>query len=262
MESTNAEVSGIPPIITTIEKNDECSLYIPLGTFEKSDGSASNSLKDESTADETFLDSSSGFSSCDHTQSDSGSEEDADVDPDDEASSTKSHHTNDSTRLLLKQAQQRLDHQSIHEEVKLLRAEVSQYRSSAESTQRQKLALKNRCNTLESQLAQALECIQSYKLNELQWNEERAEREKDFMNQLNDVCSTMEAKEQDLIDEIVKRDLKIIGLQNNWNEEVMRRMRTAREREKSDIVAYVETKAMKEMHLEDSWSDESSCEFI
>ena len=57
--------------------------------------------------------------------------------------------------------------------------------------------------------------------------------------------------------------MKIIELQNNWNEQEVKRMKEAREKEKSDIVNYIETKQMKEMNLDDdSWDDESSCEFI
>mmetsp|Transcript_36606 Transcript_36606/g.65904 ORF Transcript_36606/g.65904 Transcript_36606/m.65904 type:complete len:245 (-) Transcript_36606:230-964(-) len=241
--STNAVVSGIPPIITTINKSDERSLDTNPTAFEKSNELASNE-KDESTADETLA-----------SYTDSSDDESS-------SSTQSSHHTNDSTRNLLKQAQQRLQHQSIYEEVKTLRAEVRQCKNSVESTLRQKLDIQNRYNTVESQLSQAMDTVQSYKLKESRWNDERAERERDFMNQLNDACSTMGAHEKTLMDEIIKRDMKIIELQNMWNEEEMRRMRSARERKKSDIVVHVETQARKGIHLEDNWSDDDSGEFI
>lgn len=277
-----AEAPGIPPVITTVAGSeldspldkssafDSLQLSINPTYFVDKSNEFSPTEKDESTADETCLESSTGFSSCNHTHNDSSNDSADDAESADDATdssddefSTQSHHTNDSTRFLLQQAQKRMEQQSIYEEVKLLRANVSQYKDSEESAMRQKLDMKNQCNILDGQLAQAMETIQSYKRKELQWNEEKAERELDFMNQLNDVCRTMETKEQDLMEEIVKRDVKIIELRNSMNEEEMRRMRMANEKKKKrDVVAYVETQAREEMLEVDSWSDESSCEFI
>lgn len=238
--------------------------------FEKQSGLASIDEKDELTADaETWLESPGFSSSCSDAQSVVYHDEEEDIDDaiyandcsDDERSnqstddcsdderSTQSHQTNDSTRLLLKQAKQRLHHQTVYEEVKVLREEVSQYKNSLESTQRQNLDLKNRCNALESQLANAHESIHSNKIKELRYNEEMAEREKDHMNQLNEVYM-----------EILKRDEKIIELQNLWNEEQTKRKDATREKESSDNVVGVETKVDEEFDL-----DESSCsdgEFI
>lgn len=285
MNTSAFDASGIPPVISTTGKSDGSVLDTPPGSpresasidpasFDKSSG-LTPTEKDESTAGETCLDSSTGFSSCNHTQTDSPGVSAADEDEDsaddvssddDDTASIRSQQTYDSTRLLLKQAQQRMEQQSIYEEVKLLRAEVAKYRTSEESALRQTLDLTNRNTILQNQLAQAMDTIQTYKKKESRGNEERAEREKDFMNQLNDVCRTTEQREQDLMDEIVKRDVKIIELQNQCNEEEIRRrsMRPAMEAaKKGTIAAYVETQARTVTCDEEvSWSDESSCEFI
>ena len=124
----------------------------------------------------------------------------------------------------------------------------------------------NKYNTLESELSQAIETIQSYKQKELQWNEERAQREKDFMNQMNDICFTMQSKESELMSEIIARDQKIIEMQNQMNEEEMKRILT-NEREKCDTTAHAEIQLSEKLFIEnnddDSWSeDEESCEFV
>ncbi len=110
-----------------------------------------------------------------------------------------------STRRLLKQAQQRLHHQSIYEEVKLLRTQLHQT-----------LELVNKNNTLEQQLSKANQTIEQYKRNEQRNKEEMAQCEVEFMNKLNEMCEMMEV-------EIVKRDERIVELEKRLNEkEVIR----------------------------------------
>lgn len=124
---------------------------------------------------------------------------------DDDASSTSSSNQSppndeDSTRRLLRQAHQRLEHQSIYEEVKLLRTQLHQ-----------KLEIVNKCNDLEQQLSNANQTIEMYKKKEKSYSEDMAKREMEFMNKLNDMCVMMEV-------EIVKRDDRIAVLQNRLNE--------------------------------------------
>merc|ERR1711957_459140 len=172
-----------------------------------------------------------------------------------DGSDDESHHTNDSARDLLKQALECVRHQSVYEEVKSLRTEVNQCKS-------QKVDIQNQSNVVENRLAEALDITQSYKLKESRWNDERAERERHFMNQLSDACSTMEANEKHLMDEIIKRDMKIIELQNLWNEEDIKRMTSKRERAKRDQISPEEAKVRQGFPLEKNWSDDSIGEFI
>ena len=102
-----------------------------------------------------------------------------------------------STRRLLKQAHQRLEHQSIYEEVQLLRTQLCQ-----------KLELVNKCNELERQLSKAHQTIETYQIKEKRHEEEMAKCEMEFMNKLNDMCGMMEV-------EILKRDERIVELQNS-----------------------------------------------
>ena len=168
--------------------------------------------------------------------------------------------TNDNIRNLLKQAQKRLEYQSVYEEVKLLRSEVSQYRYSVQDTLRQKLELKTKCTSLENKLLQANESIQSYKLRELQHNEEMASREKEYMNSLNDVYSQMQGREEELMAQIIQRDAKIIGMRNRLNEEEIKRHEDARkEGKKSDAsVARMDINAFEDEE-DDDWSVEEEC---
>ena len=259
----------VPPTICTTNKKDEGQsvgitldvdgLQIDPAVFDKPIQSTLSA--DDHTADETFIDSPG--SSYNHQVQDSDGDESNSAD---DSSDDETIQTNASTRHLLKQAQKRIHKQSIYDEVKLLRTEVSQYRNSEEIALRQKQSLMNKYNTLESELSQAIETIQSYKRKELQWNEERAQREKDFMNQMNDICSTMQSKEQELMTEILARDQKIIEMQNQMNEEEMKRILT-NEREKCDTTAHAEIQLSEKLFIEDndddSWSeDEESCEFV
>ena len=218
---------------------------------------------DELTEDETLtLDSSLAESSPGtHTHilaSDDDESNDAHSDDDDEEDVD----TNDNIRNLLKQAQKRLEYQSVYEEVKLLRSEVSQYRYSVQDTLRQKLELKTKCTSLENKLLQANESIQSYKFRELQHNEEIASREKEYMNSLNDVYSQMQRSEEELMAQIIQRDAKIIGMRNRLNEEEIKRHEDARkEGKKSDAsVARIDINAVEdEVEDDDDWSVEEEC---
>ncbi len=96
-------------------------------------------------------------------------------------------------------------------EVHLLRVEVAQYKLSRVGTPAE-TSSEGRCNALESQLDQANKTIHNYKRNEQKWNEEISRREKDFMNQINDLCSNIKAKEQYLMDEIIQRNKKIVEM--------------------------------------------------
>ena len=221
---------------------------------------------DAVTVDETISETASEISSC---KSCDESVDEGNDSNDDEISSTHSDHSNTSTRQLLKQAKLRLHHQSICEEVDVLRAEVVQYKHSLESALRQKLQVKDRCNTLESQLTQAMETILSYKRKEQKWNDEVSQREKDFMNHINDLCSDTKVKEQYLMGEIVERDKKIIELQNllNANNDRLNDVSTSTTNiEKQGVVVVVTIESeerMIEMDMDDdSWSDDSSCHFI
>jgi len=130
------------------------------------------------------------------------------IEDDDESSSSSSSNqssSNDdqddnSTRRLLRQAHQRLHHQSIYEEVKLLRTQLHQT-----------LEIINQNNTLEQQLSSANQTIEQYEMKEKKHKEDMAKCEMEFMNKLNDMCEMMEV-------EIVKRDERIVELQNRLNE--------------------------------------------
>lgn len=248
MSSTNTDVSRVPLIIRCNEFSldsslDNLQLANDATDVEKSYESTSI-MKDESAASETV---SSGYDG-----------DGADMSSDDETSSTQSYHTNDSARRLLRQARKRLQHQSILEENKILQAEVSHYKNSVDSALRQKLDLKIKCDTLESQLAQAMETIQHYKVQELRWSDERAQRERDFMNQLNDLCSEMKGSEKVMMGEIIERDQKIREMQIRLNEAEGRSKGVMSDMENRDVVAHVE------FDMDDeSWNDDSSsCEFI
>lgn len=151
----------------------------------------------------------------------------ADEDESDELSATSSYQSSpssssddeDSTRRLLKQAHQRLEHQSIYEEVKLLRTQLNQ-----------KLEIVNKCNNLEQQLSKANQTIELYKQKEKNFSEEMAKCEMQFMNKLNEMCGMMEV-------EIVKRDERILELQNRLNEKETRTIMNRSQRLKGDVAA-------------------------
>ncbi len=251
MSSEYADVS-IPPVIHT-GKCSELSVDISLDSPQLAiDANAihkshqtSSVMKDDSTTGEML---SSG---------DDDDDDNPDTSSDDETESVQSDHTNDSARSLLRKATQRILHQSIVEENKILQAELSQYKNSVESTLRQKLDFKNKCDTLECQLAQAMDTIQQNKVQALTWSEERAQRERDFMNQLNDLCSEMKRNTDFMMGEIIERDKKISEMQIRLNEVEHRSRGVAKDMENVDVVAHVEIDMDNE-----SWNDDDSCEFI
>ena len=227
--------------------------------FEKS-----NVTRDESTAGETFSESSSRDDN--HRDEDSEGEEDA-SDDDDDASSVHSHHTNDSARDLLKQAKERIDHQSVIEEAKVLRTLLAQYKTSSESAMHETLVAKRRCDALELQLSRASDTAQVHKRKELRWEEEKATMERDFMNQLNDMCRGMQERERELTEGIMRRDRRIVELQNEWNEREIDRKKERREEKRAGgLVAYVETEGVEsivDLDDDDGWIEDESCgEFI
>jgi len=189
----------IPQIIHTRDGSIECitldSLQAAVGcrTTFSVDKSCASMMKDDSTAKDTLSISSND-------------DDDDDDDDDDASSSAQSAHTNDSGRCLLEQARQRVQHQLILDENKVLQAEVTQARVELESILRQKLDIKNSCDTLEIKLANAMETIQQYKLNELHLAEEKAQRERDYMNQLNDFAQETKRNDQILMNQILTRD--------------------------------------------------------
>ena len=279
---------GIPPMIDTSTKNEHKievsldSLHIvdDPTSFEKTTNNESLSINDDHTADETFLESPGSSVSNNHTNTNDTLEYDDDAK---EVSSTVSEEiieegpdfsddddeTIDSTRMLLKQAQERSEYQSVYEEVKLLRREVSQCRQSIQVTLSQKLELKRKSNSLENQLTQAQEQIQAYKVKELQWYEDGAEREKEYMNQLDEMCSTAKSSEEELKAEIVERDMRIIEMQNMLNEKDLKRINAVREEnmnESNTVKEYEEETETSndDVHYddEDSSSDAESCSFI
>jgi cell division septum initiation protein DivIVA len=143
----------------------------------------------------------------------------------------------------------------ILDENKVLQAEVTQARVEVESILRQKLDIKNERDTLESKLAEAMLTIQQYKLNELHLMEEKAQRERDYMNQLNDFAQETKRNDQILMDEIMKRDQLIRELQSRLNQADGRK--SGMEDNKMDSVSV-------EVDMDDeSWSeDDVSCEFV
>jgi len=274
---------GIPPLIDTTTKNEHKievsldSLHIieDPTSFKKTNNNESLSINDDHTADETFLESPGSSVSNNHTNIN----DTLDYDTNEEVSSTESEEiieegpdfsdddeTIDSTRMLLKQAQERSEYQSVYEEVKLLRREVSQYRNSVQVTLSQKMELKSKCNSLENQLTQAQEHIQAYKVKELQWYEDGAEREKEYMNQLDEMCSSAKSREEELMSEIVERDMRIIEMQNKLNEKDLKRINAMREEDMNESGDVEEETEMSndDVHYddEDSSSDAESCSFI
>jgi hypothetical protein len=209
--SAQPKNSFVPPIITTgtfhAEKSSSAhsSDIIEITSFI--DNILQSHAKQQTTTDDT--DSVTEDTSIDYSTELEYSI--ADEDDSDASSTTSSNQSSspsssddddeDSTRRLLIQAHQRLEHQSIYEEVKLLRTQLYQ-----------KLETVNKCNNLEQQLSKANQTIELYKQKENSHNEEMAKREMEFMNKLNEMCGMMEV-------EIVKRDERIVELQNRLNEE-------------------------------------------
>ena len=238
----------IPQIIHTRDGSIEC---ITLDSLQAAVGCRTNvSVVDKSGASISTTDETISINS-----NDADDDNDDDDDDDDVSSSAQSVHTNDSGRCLLEQARQRVQHQMILDENKVLQAEVAQSRVEVESILRQKLDIKNKLDTLESQLAQAMETIQQYKLNELVLTEEKAQRERDYMNQLNDFAQETKRNDQILMDEIMKRDQLIRNLQTRLNQAEGRKSEMEENKMESLSV---------EVDMDDeSWSEDNvSCEFV
>jgi|Transcript_612 chromosome segregation ATPase len=271
--------SGILPMITTYGNSKH---HIDINTNHKANGSndvvcfpfsvcKQEAAEGSTTEDETY--SASGYSSSEHSRDDENDERfDSDSDSDEaDAQSTQSNTSMDSAQLLLKQAQARLHHQSIYEEVQHLRTLVSGHETHAQVLTKQKSSLLNKCNALEESLANIVDQLTKYKHREQQLKETQAEREKEYMNQLNEVCRVNDAKEQDYMGQLIERDMRIVELQNalNEREEEMRRLKLRMEgREVGDVVSKMETDMMMIMGLEEQGeqegveSDDSSCDYI
>jgi hypothetical protein len=200
--------SFVPSIITTAasnairgdNNNDIIELTAAIDNILQSHAKQQTSTDDSVTEDTD----SSSFDYSTELEYSIGDEDDSDelstASVNQSPPSPPSSSNEDSTRHLLKQAHQRLEHQSIYEEVKLLRTQLYQ-----------KLEIVNKCNNLEQQLSKANQTIELYKQKEKSYNDEMAKREMEFMNKLNEMCGVMEV-------EIVKRDERIVELQNRLNE--------------------------------------------
>jgi hypothetical protein len=98
--------------------------------------------------------------------------------------------------------------------------------------------------------------------------EEQAERELEYMNQMNEVCRIYDSKEQDFMEQLIQKDKVIVDLQNRVNElEVSQRRQRFRAEGKvvCDVVSEMET----EIRMRDLSSrqgeesgDDSSCDYI
>ena len=247
----------IPQIIHTRDGSIECitldSLQVAVGC--RTTVAVDKSCASISTADETLSINSNDADHDDDEEDEEEDDDDEDQVDDNASSSAQSAHTNDSGRCLLEQARQRVQHQMILDENKVLQAEVTQARVEVESILRQKLDIKNERDTLESKLAEAMLTIQQHKLNELHLMEEKAQRERDYMNQLNDFAQETKRNDQILMDEIMKRDQLIRELQSRLNQADGRK--SGMEDNKMDSVSV-------EVDMDDeSWSeDDVSCEFV
>eukprot|EP00956_Cyclotella_meneghiniana_P005994 scaffold7806_cov35-Cyclotella_meneghiniana.AAC.2 len=113
---------------------------------------------------------------------------------------------------------------------------------------------------LESAYTAALNQIHQYKLNEQQIKEEQAQRELEYMNQMNEVCRDHNLKEQDYMGQIIE-------LQNRLNEiEIEKRRKSQKKegKEVCDAVSDLET-AIRIAELNDSDeenSDDCSIDYI
>jgi hypothetical protein len=172
----------------------------------------------------------------------------------------------DSTRMLLKQAHARMHRQSIYEEVQHLRTLVSGHETHSKLLERQKSNLVTKYEELEFAYTSALEQIHLYKMKEQRMKEGQAERELEYMNQMNEVCRTYDAKEQDYMGQLIQKDAMIVDLQNKLNEMEfgIRREKLQKEgKEVCDAVSELET-AIRMAELNDSEDEESdaSVEYI
>lgn len=173
----------------------------------------------------------------------------------------------DSTRMLLKQAHARMHRQSIYEEVQHLRTLISGHETHSKLLERQKSNIVTKYEELGHAYTSALEQIHQYKMNEQRIKEEQAERELEYMNQMNEVCRNYDAKEQDYMGQLIQKDAIIVELQNKLNEIEfsMRREKWHKKgKEVCDAVSEMET-AIRMAEMDDSEeenSDESSIDYI
>lgn len=174
--------------------------------------------------------------------------------------STDSNKSMDSTKMLLKQAHARMHRQSIYEEVQHLRTLVSGRETHSKLLERQNSNIVAKYQELESAYTAALKQIHQYKLNEQRIKEEQAQRELEYMNQINEVCRDHDAKEQDYMGQIIE-------LQNRLNEmEIGKRKKSLEKegREVCDAVSDLET-ALRISELNDcdeENSDDCSIDYI
>ena len=205
--------SFVPPIIQTATPKDKDSYgnIVELtdgidNILQIQDKQHLSSTDEDSITEDTSVDYSTEL---EYSIADEEEEEDDDDATFSYASSTSSSSSpssssgdddEDSTRRLLKQAHQRIEHQSIYEEVKHLRAQLNQ-----------QLEIVNKCNELEQQLAKATHTIDLYKQKEKKLEDELAKSEMEFMSKLNEMCEMMEVQ-------IVSRDGRIVELQKKLNE--------------------------------------------
>mmetsp|Transcript_25479 Transcript_25479/g.43268 ORF Transcript_25479/g.43268 Transcript_25479/m.43268 type:complete len:202 (-) Transcript_25479:669-1274(-) len=196
MSALPSKDAFIPPIITTTAAS-KANISDNSRDFVEITAAIDNILHSHAKQHTTAVDDSV----TEDTSVDYSTELEYSIADDDASSSNQSSpNDEDSTRRLLRQAHQRLEHQSIYEEVKLLRTQLHH-----------KLEIVNKCNELEQQLSKANQTIDMYKKKEKSYSEDMSKREMEFMNKLNDMCVMMEV-------EIVKRDDRIAELQNRLNE--------------------------------------------
>ncbi|KAL3788228.1 hypothetical protein HJC23_004695 [Cyclotella cryptica] len=198
----------------------------------------------------------------------SNGEDDCSIQSSTSTNSNKSTSSMDSTQLLLKQAHARIHRQSIYEEVQHLRTLVSGHETHSKLLARQKSNLLNKYKEIESLYTSALEQIHRFKLAQQQMKEEQAERELEYMNQMNEVCRTYDSKEQDYMGQLIQKDKIIVDLQNRVNElELGQQRERLRQNGKAvcDVVSEMETEIrmrdLRSVQGEES-GDDSSCEYV
>lgn len=219
-----------------------------------------------STTEDTYTDTSSQDDTS-LSANTSYEDDDCSVQSSTSTSSNKSGTSVDSTRMLLKQAHARMHRQSIYEEVQHLRTLISGHETHSKLLERQKSNLVTKYEELEHAYTTVLEQIHQYKMKEQRIKEEQAERELEYMNQMNEVCRNYDAKEQDYMGQLIQKDAVIIEFQNRLNEIEFgeRRDKLQKEgKEVCDAVSELETAIrMAEMDSSDEEnSDESSVDYI
>ena len=223
-----------------------------------------------STTDGTFSETASACSTQDHDdvlcENTSYEDDDCSIQSGDSNNSNKSASSIDSTRMLLKQAHARMHRQSIYEEVQHLRTLVSGHETHSKLLERQKSNLVTKYEELEFAYTSALDQIHQYKLKEQKIKEEQAERELEYMNQMNEVCRNYDTKEQDYMGQLIEKDAIIVDLQNRLNEMEFGKRREKLQKdgkELCDAVSELETAIrMAEMNDSEEEDDECSVDYI